>query len=700
MSTKIVYHAGDDKEYKGVIFDIEEQRERPMPDGSTIKYLYMHGIFPQNGVKFSFFIPEKESFEGRFFQFLCPFPGPDEENASVEAAYGVDDKVAFALYHGAAYVETNMGSKAMFTGPSEPGIIQKSNGETAELFRKTVMAKYGCKRPYGYAYGGSGGAYKTMTCAEFSDCFDGVIPHVIGSPASLPNTITMHAQGQRVLRNVFGKIIDAIEPGGTGDMYGELGKHEAETLRELTLMGFPPKAWYVEAMGRIDDGSLPVLMPGVKMADPGYFKDFWEIEGYEGSNPDSSAVKDRVVFRSKVKSVHLAFESIEEAKKANKPDVGGVDTAWKKLLSDGARNFIELEQVPTGDDLYLKGTNIIIESGDAKGSEMLLGRIEGNYIVLGMCFGVDRPEDVLGRIKPGDEIRLDNSDYIAIQHYYRHQVPDKSFHAWDQFRGEDGEPLLPQRPNVLGLSMNGTGHPQDGDIQCKTMVIQALTDESTCPWCADWYRNKIKEAKGSEEDFRLYYMENCMHGNEPGLGSSRVVEYMGGLRQMLLDLSDWVEKGKRPIPTTNYNMIDNQVVVPENASKRLGIQPTAELLVNGSLCAHVSAGDEVRLSATAYAPLYWGEIVSMEFSFEDSKDFVDSNAFSKKGQMQHIEVSDVKAGDKVNREGLSDVAISETTHVYDRPGTYFATVRVMSNRNPHDPFTCVKNLARARIVVN
>ena len=29
---------------------------------------------------------------------------------------------------------------------------------------------------------------------------------------------------------------------------------------------------------------------------------------------------------------------------------------------------------------------------------------------------------------------MDNSDYIAIQSYYRHQVPaDLSFHAWDQF---------------------------------------------------------------------------------------------------------------------------------------------------------------------------------------------------------------------------------------------------------------------------
>ena len=691
---KKIYHRGDDDGFDIAVFDVEEERVRPMPDGTEISYLYMHGAFPKKDVKFSFFIPKKDKFKNRFFQFLCPFPGPDEENASLEPAYGVDDKVAFALYHGAAYVETNMGSKAMFVGSSEDGIIEKSNGESAELFRKTVMDLYGCKRPYGYAYGGSGGGYKTMTCAEFSDCFDGVIPHVIGSPASLPNTITMHAQGQRVLRHSFNKIVNALEPGGSGDMYAGLNDHEKHTLKELTRMGVPPKAGYVEAMGRIDDGSLPVLIPKIKAADPGFFEDFWKIPGYAGADPESSASRDRIVYSTRVKAVHtakatLAAQKMHDSTEGDEPDIGGVDTAWKKLMKDGARNVLELEDVPEGDDLYLKGTNLIIESGESEGKSLMLGRLEGNMAVLGMNFGVDKPEDVIEKIKPGDSVRLDNSDYIAIQHYYMHQVPETSFHAWDQFRDESGNPVLPQRKNVIGYSMNGTGHVQDGDIQCKTMVIQALTDESTCPWCADWYRNKVRESKGNEDDFRLYYMENCMHGNEPGLGSSRVVEYMGGLRQMLLDLSDWVERGEQPIDTTNYSMVDNQVIVPQKADKRLGIQPTAELFANGSESVHVKVGEIVCFTAKGYAPLRGGEIVSMEFSFKDSEDYIDPDAYTFNAEICHEK-----------EDGVSDVGIATAKHIYDKPGTYFATVRVMSNRNPEDPFTCVKNLARARIVVS
>ena len=78
-----------------------------------------------------------------------------------------------------------------------------------------------------------------------------------------------------------------------------------------------------------------------------------------------------------------------------------------------------------------------------------------------------------------------------MQSYYRHQVPaDLSFHAWDQFRDENGNPITAQRP-PFPVPFTGVGVRQDGDIQGKVINIQALMDESTCPWCADWWRHKI-----------------------------------------------------------------------------------------------------------------------------------------------------------------------------------------------------------------
>lgn len=46
-------------------------------------------------------------------------------------------------------------------------------------------------------------------------------------------------------------------------------------------------------------------------------------------------------------------------------------------------------------------------------------------------------------------------------------------------------------------------------------------------------------------------------------------------------------------------------------------------------------------------------------------------------------------------------AFSEIAHHYDKPGAYFASVRITSQRdgNAGDVFTQVKNLDRVRIVV-
>ena len=178
---------------------------------------------------------------------------------------------------------------------------------------------------------------------------------MIGSPYSLPNTITLHVQGMRTLRHAMGKIVDALDAGGSGDMYEGLTEDEAGMLREITLMGFPPQAWFMEAAGRWDDGSLPVLMPGIRQHDPQYFKDFWEKPGYLGTEPGSNALRDRLQFKTKVVGVHLPGEAAAEQSQDSSAETytNGVDTAWKKALVDGGGAWIEVEQVPRGEDLYL-----------------------------------------------------------------------------------------------------------------------------------------------------------------------------------------------------------------------------------------------------------------------------------------------------------------------------------------------------------
>ncbi|MDO4622023.1 MAG: hypothetical protein Q4B22_03640 [Eubacteriales bacterium] len=683
--SKAIYHAADDMTYSIPFIDREEEQERVLDDGRKIPYLYIHGGFENTGVKFSFAFPRKEEFKGRFFQYLSPFPGPDEEIASFDKS-GENDKVAFTLLEGAYFVESNMGSTAMFGGQADSTIVWKSSAAVAEYSRIKAMEYYGCDRPYGYVYGGSGGGYKTMACIENTDAWDGAAPYVIGSPASLPNTITMHVQGQRVLRNAFGKIIANLDAGGSKNMYDGLNEDESQMLQELTRMGFPPQAWFVEAFGMVDPGSLPVLTPGVKMMDPTYFTEFWEKEGYLGAKEGSSAQKDRLVFDGIVKNIYTPDKTEE------KENVGlnGVDDAWKKMLADGNGYLIELEEVPAGEDLYLEGVNITFTTGDAVGAgALLLGGIEGNYLTLGLAYGLDNVAGVLSKVKPGDAIHLDNSDYIAVQSYYQHQTPpDLSFHAWDQFRKEDGTPAITQRPNWIGPGFTGTGTVQDGNIQGKVIMVQSLMDESTCPWCADWYRSKVREC-GKENDYRLYYMERCMHGDVHEVESHMNTNYLGALRQALLDLSDWAERGIEPIATTNYRYEDGQIIVPDTAEERGGVQPVAVLAANGAECTTVKAGETVTFTVTAFMPKDAGSITEIKLEPIAEKKFPNPDAFSQTFSFE-----------TTVENGLNGaVGTFETS--YDAPGVYYASVRVKGNRygDATHPFTQIKNIARAKIIV-
>ena len=245
MSEKLIYDAKKDPRYAKPFIDADELRERNMPDGSKVPFRYVHGGFEDTDAKFVFCFPMKENFKGRFYQYMCPFPGPDEEVASL-ARSGEDDTIAFCLANGAYFIETNMESASAFGGHSHPRRIWQSSAAAAEYSRQVAREYYGCGRPYGYVFGGSGGGYKSIACIENTNAWDGACPFVIGSPYSLPNTITLHVQGMRTLRHALGKIVDALDAGGSGDMYEGLTEDEAKMLKEITLMGFPPQTWRSE----------------------------------------------------------------------------------------------------------------------------------------------------------------------------------------------------------------------------------------------------------------------------------------------------------------------------------------------------------------------------------------------------------------------------------------------------------------------
>ena len=220
----------------------------------------------------------------------------------------------------------------------------------------------------------------------------------------------------------------------------------------------------------------------------------------------------------------------------------------------------------------------------------------------GFGFGADTA--IMNSIQAGDKVRIDNSAYLALQTYHRHQVPSRDMYGWEQFRNSKGEPIYPQRGVLIGPigSMNGAGSVQNGHFTGKMIALESLMDIDALPWQADWYRTKVKEALGRrlDQEFRLYFIDHAQHTAPVGVpAQARTVSYQGALEQALRDVSAWVEKGVKPPPSTNYKMVDSQVEVPKTAAKREGIQPVVHLSANRRERADVAVGMPVTSRAAA-----------------------------------------------------------------------------------------------------
>jgi len=165
----------EDKFFKEPYVDIDEWREAP------VHHRYVHGGFKGTDTRFSFYLPTKEQYQGRFFQHITPFP--DSENLAQQLPPGEYNKIGFAIASGAYFVETNGGGHldlGKAAGPQMDSTITayRANAAAALYSKVIAMQMYGGnKRPYGYAYGGSGGGYRTIGSIENTQgVWDGVVP--------------------------------------------------------------------------------------------------------------------------------------------------------------------------------------------------------------------------------------------------------------------------------------------------------------------------------------------------------------------------------------------------------------------------------------------------------------------------------------------------------------------------------------------
>ncbi len=669
----------EDPRFNQPYIDVREWRDEPadapvFPGGITTqggdaapvkaRHLYVHGGFTGTDAKFSFCFPPEEEYEGRFFQATHQLLAGEEATPR---------NITFALASGGYSVQTNMGGSDNPRGAEESAHGQvdttirgyRVNAEAAKFSRVVAAEIYGPHRTYGYLYGGSGGAYQTLSSAEMTTgVWDGFVPYVMGSPQSIPNCFTVRVNALRVLKDKWPSIIDAIEPGGSGDPSAGLSDEERAALEEATRTGFPPGAWF----NYIPQGGGPLVLVAsyVPLLDPTYLDDFWSKPGYLGTDPRSSVRAARIQHEATVVDV-----------------------------IPGGQKQLKLSSVPTGD---LTGADVIITSGAAAGKTAPLGRIASDgkgqiglvYESVGVTIDVMADPAVVDIIQAGDEVRIDNSRFLALQTYHRHQFPpaNPDFDypdVYDYFRGPDGTPKYPQRGVDIGAAgtLGATGEIPTGRFNGKMIVVECLHDGDALPWQADWYRKKVEASEGPhvDERYRLWYVDNANH-TDPTTETQQThaVSYSGTVQYTLRELSAWIERGIVPPPTSEYRVQNGQVHVPASAAERKGIQPVVHLEVNGGDRAEVRVGEVVTFIAAIEVPPSPGNVVSAQWDFE--------------GVGKYPETAEL--------EGPTSETVSVTaTHAFADPGTYFPTLRVASQRerDASTPFARSVNLGRVRVVV-
>ena len=595
--------------------DIDEWREVP------VRHRYVHASIVGTETRFSVYLPPAEQYEGRFFQHITPVP--DNENLAQHHVTGADDKIGFAISSGAYFLETNGGGKAAGIGDDPTVTAYGANAAAAQCSRAIAAEMYGPHRPFGYAYGGSGGAYRTIGSMQNTDgVWDGVVPYVLGSPMAIPNMFTVRLRAMRVLGEKLAGIADAAEPGG-GDMYAGLDDHERSVLEEITRMGFPPASWYgFRTMGQ---HAFPVLFGGVKMADPTYFTDFWTVPGHLGADGDPSVWSARISHRTEVVGLVSARDArslgLELEPRARSgpwrcgPCVQGDRlgrrrrAARRSAVGRGTRR-------PPGERQRDRPQRRRCrldrdDPGDRGRRRPVRGRARmrcwPSCVPVTRCWSTTatcwqwRP--TTGTRCPGPSTRRGTSSATA-----------------------DGTPLFPQRPFLLGplFTTAAAGSVPTGEIKGKMILVEALWDREALPWQADWYRSRVIEQAGGDIDdrFRLWYVDHALHGDsDEQEDAAHTVSYLGVLHQALRDLAAWVERGVAPPASTNYRIDDAQVVVPASAKDRSGIQPVVALTVDGGVRADVGVGATVEFEAVIEVPPNAGTVVAVEWDFAGDATF-------------------------------------------------------------------------------
>jgi hypothetical protein len=650
--------------------DVDDQRSDPVP------HRYVHGGFATTATRFSFYFPADAG--ERFFHYLeGGFGGNERASTLGRDFFG---GLRYAASRGGFFVESNQGhvgaEPCPKAGEDATVYAYRASAESARLGRHLATAIYGTAPRHGYLFGGSGGGHRTL-CAmehcEHDDVWDAGVASAIGAAGTLGKYAAMN-NARRLLADRFEQVIDAVEPGGSGDPFETLSGPQREGLADLYACGFPRGA-----ERSVPDG----VNAGVYLwtwnadflvkAQAEYFNRFWSEPGHAGFD---GLVDDHVInLKTTVARVVLP----EEASTYPQSGFG------RTLLTAAPHKRVAIivtDDPPTN----VEGARLTLTSGAAAGRSLYCVISTGGLLI-GSGIG-EAQTRLFDDVEPGDEVHIDNRDFLAYCYHYRHHLasPSEVRRLW-----MDGRPIYPQHAIVpLGSGGSPVFGPMKltGTIRRRLFVLQHAQDTSGWPEGGIAYHDRVKAHLGGaiDEHFRFWWLEHAEH--IPGSAipmrthpapTTRLIDYAGAHEAALDAMVAWVERGITPPSSTGYTfeITDKALRLPATAADRGGIQPVVQATANGSDRADIRAGENVSLEVSAEAPV--GAIVEVAWDFDGSGSWP---------ERRHPP------------EPVSSI-LDSVQHVFDQPGTYFPSVRVVTHHTGDrvDRHGRVMNLARCRVVV-
>ena len=221
------------------------------------------------------------------------------------------------------------------------------------------------------------------------------MPYVHGTPMSLPNIFRVQAHAMRVLRDKLPQIVDAVEPGGSGDMYAGLTTEERDALAEVTRMGFPPRAWFdAERICLRYTTIWAGLFDHMVRWTPATSRISGRFPGYLGANPPTRSSRRTSSTRRTVTKPVMAPEATALGLPLPLP--------WTSAQSTTCPVAFRLEELPDGD---MTGPCCVHEWQRRGRQRLDLGR---RATASDDGFG-EAHFDALRGVAAGDEVLLDNS---------------------------------------------------------------------------------------------------------------------------------------------------------------------------------------------------------------------------------------------------------------------------------------------------